>query len=315
MHYGDDGTISWGYNVPLNVDAVEWFKLLLLNDEDMKDHIRTSPQIMRAKEQLRRLNKTPVEAVTDYLRLLWEHVLACVTKELGQVSVKRTPFHVVLTVPAIWKSYASAKMREAARRAGITADRECGATTLKFITEPESAARATLADMGGRRIHVEDGDAITVVDCGGGTADLISYTIENAEPMSVSECVEGTGGLCGAIFLDQDFEALLKKKIGEPLWSSIPPADLKRMINLSWEHCIKQQFEGQTRDWTVDLPYQLFAAMQSGQLELKHEEIVKVFDNVMGQIEKLVKHQVDQVKEKLGKYPKVTIIRTPNITP
>jgi molecular chaperone DnaK (HSP70) len=54
---------------------------------------------------------------------------------------------VVITLPAIWPHYAQARMRKAARDAGILDDHVAGPTTLRFISEPEAAAIATLQDM------------------------------------------------------------------------------------------------------------------------------------------------------------------------
>lgn len=210
IHYGDNPkSNTWGYGVPLDAEPLQWFKLLLLHDDDLPDHLRHSPHIQRAKEMLAEQGKTATDVIADYLGLMWEHVLENVTRTLGKTAVNRTPFHVVITVPAIWKGYACARMREAASKAGILSERSCGITTLGFVSEPESAARATLADMDGRP-DLQRGDGITVVDCGGGTVvslscvsgrlprltyeqDIISYKIENPEPMSVSECVEGQG--------------------------------------------------------------------------------------------------------------------------
>lgn len=42
-------------------------------------------------------------------------------------------------------------------------------------------------------ILAQDGDTFVVADCGGGTADLISYKVIQAEPLIVKECVKGSG--------------------------------------------------------------------------------------------------------------------------
>ena len=39
----------------------------------------------------------------------------------------------------------------------------------------------------------QDEDTFVVVDCGGGTVDLISYKLIQAKPMIVKECVKGSG--------------------------------------------------------------------------------------------------------------------------
>jgi hypothetical protein len=37
------------------------------------------------------------------------------------------------------------------------------------------------------------GDTFVVADCGGGTADIISYEVVTISPMVVKECVKGQG--------------------------------------------------------------------------------------------------------------------------
>lgn len=48
--------------------------------------------------------------------------------------------------------------------------------------------------VGSSYIDCQVGDVITVVDCGGGTADLISYEVDQLIPtLEVTEVVPGTG--------------------------------------------------------------------------------------------------------------------------
>jgi len=42
-----------------------------------------------------------------------------------------------------------------------------------------------------------------------------------------------TGGLCGAVFLDQDFERWMSKRLGA-LWTQMTRSDLKKMVNDCW---------------------------------------------------------------------------------
>ena len=63
--------------------------------------------------------------------------------------------------------------------------------------------------------------------------------------------------MCGALFLDQDFEALMEERIGTDIWEQIPPEEIKTMMNQAWEHGIKQQFDGnepENKVWRVLLP-------------------------------------------------------------
>jgi molecular chaperone DnaK (HSP70) len=162
--------VAWGYGIG-DAEAAEWFKLLLLDEEDMDRRQRQSPQIRRARLLLQRAGKSPVQAVADYLRLLWAHAIGNITKDLGESAVEGLPFRIVLTVPAVWTQKAVSRMRQAADGAGILCRRTIGETTLHFVSEPEAAALATFDDLKERPNFQQD-DTFLVCDAGGGTVDL-----------------------------------------------------------------------------------------------------------------------------------------------
>lgn len=155
LHYGSGsrrGTdITWGYDISEEKEPIRWFKLLIVDEEDLPADVRYSPHIAKARQQLKEENKTPTEAISIYLRNLWNHSINVITRTVSKSLVNFSRFHVVITLPAIWPQYARARMREAAGLAGILQRRMAGDTTLTFVSEPEAAALATLADMSGRR--------------------------------------------------------------------------------------------------------------------------------------------------------------------
>jgi uncharacterized protein YxjI len=59
------------------------------------------------------------------------------------------------------------------------------------------------------------GDSFILCDAGGGTVDLISYTITVLHPiLKVEEAAGGTGALCGSTFLNRRFRDFLIRKLG-----------------------------------------------------------------------------------------------------
>lgn len=55
-----------------------------------------------------------------------------------------------------------------------------------------------------------------IVDAGGGTVDLITYRVDTLHPkFKIEEAVAGTGGACGAAFLDERFQRLLVTTLGQ----------------------------------------------------------------------------------------------------
>lgn len=162
----EDGRLMWGYMIPLDADPIRWFKLLLLRDEDLGEELRASEFLLRGRKMLRESNKTATDLIADYLGALWRHILDTIHKARRKSVIEALAFHVVITVPAIWKDYARQGMEEAARKSGICDTRPAGPTTLAFAPEPEAAALASLCESG-RSINA--GDVYVICDAGGGT--------------------------------------------------------------------------------------------------------------------------------------------------
>ncbi|KAK4198998.1 hypothetical protein QBC40DRAFT_282891, partial [Triangularia verruculosa] len=301
---------TWGYNIPGGTESIQWFKLLLLDDEDLQEHLKSAPQLANAKKRIKAMGLTPTQVIADYLRNLWSHALADVEKAMTTNFVRSTPFRIVVTVPAIWKSYTRERMREAVNMAGLLVSRDCGPTELDFVSEPEAAAIATFTTIKGRH-DIKVGTTITVVDAGGGTVDLISYQIVDTKRFAAKEAVEGTGALCGAIFLDQEFEMLVREHIDPKIWEQVPAEEIQEMMNQSWEHGIKQQFtlnHGSERLWKVRLPARVVELTGKPDITIPSSTIAEIFDHVVSKILDLVDDQVERLQEKTGSPPDFVIL-------
>ena len=89
---------------------------------------------------------------------------------------------------------------------------------LHILSEPEAAAVYALDVMDP---HVNEiGDTFVLCDAGGGTVDLISYSVIALKPgLKITEATPGTGLLCGSTFLNRKFEEFLEDKLGkQPGW-------------------------------------------------------------------------------------------------
>ena len=54
-----------------------------------------------------------------------------------------------------------------------------------------------------------------LVDAGGGTVDLISYTVTELRPLlKITEASPGSGSLCGSSYLNRMFQKIIKDKFG-----------------------------------------------------------------------------------------------------
>ncbi|WKT39350.1 hypothetical protein QSH57_001169 [Fusarium oxysporum f. sp. vasinfectum] len=311
--YDDKKGTSWGYSIPAREDALKWFKLLLLDSDDVPIMVSKSSQMRCAQKLLDKMRKDPVEVIACYLRKIWNHAIDSIQRTVGAELLQKSPFHVVITLPAIWPPYAQQRMKQAAKTSGILDARSCGETKLRFISEPEAAALATIKDLS-KRSTIKVGDAMVICDAGGGTVDLISYQIESISPFVVKECVKGDGGLCGGVFLDEQFLKLIKRKLAPGSWDNVTSAEEKKFLNECWEHGIKPQFSNQNRDWIVDLPDSCDVASSGRKLkrrktlELSSSDILSAYTPIVDKIEALIRRQTQAVKSKLGKSAKYIIL-------
>ncbi|CAG9936358.1 unnamed protein product [Clonostachys rosea f. rosea IK726] len=303
----EHGDVMWGYGIPADADPVRWFKLLLLQEEDLAPELRQSDFVLRARKMLRENNKTATDLIADYLKALWAHILNSIKKARSKTVIEALRFHVVITVPAIWKDYARTAMEEAAKKAGILDDRPAGSTTLAFAPEPEAAALATLCEKG--RVAKKD-DVFVICDAGGGTVDLISYRVGGLEPIELHEAVLGSGGLCGGIFIDEAFESICKARLGRQ-WSNLSQTGVKELMKDQWEYGIKPQFtpEDKNKEYIVAIPAEAFKngadqndlerkpVIKNGRIHFTSEDIEKAFAAVFADIVKLIDGQISKAKE------------------
>ena len=123
---------------------MKWFKLLLLNQEDLtKEAGGDTQQFKQTLGTLDTIGRdiSPVELVGLYLEKVWDHTYNSLKT---MIDIDNLPLRVAITVPAIWPHYAKSSMREAAKLAGITKHRAIGETTLITVEEPEAAALASV---------------------------------------------------------------------------------------------------------------------------------------------------------------------------
>ncbi len=147
-------TKQWGYLVSKDANPVRWFKLLLLEERDMKRDMKDSSIPLEASREKLRKHAGPgpgtvVDLIAEFLGNLWKHALEEIKYE---IDIEFLQIKVAITVPAIWPLYARQKMEEAAKKAGILNSRRIGATKLILVEEPEAAAVSTLFD---RRAYPE----------------------------------------------------------------------------------------------------------------------------------------------------------------
>lgn len=196
------GTSRWGHTIEPQENRLRYFKLLL---DTRQEFPHGSRQDLQA--DLLKTGKSATDIVTDYLTHLHKHVLHEITKRWGEHMVSTTKIEYVLSVPAVWSDAAKDCTLKAATKAGI-------GPAVSLMSEPEAAMIYCLKAgiIPQNNMHV--GDNYIVVDAGGGTVDLTTHEIVQIEPLELRESVHGTGGLCGAAFIDERFKALVRHRLG-----------------------------------------------------------------------------------------------------
>ncbi|KAI0437685.1 hypothetical protein F4803DRAFT_537506 [Xylaria telfairii] len=309
------GNIIWGHlEAGEHRNTIEWYKLLLLEEHDLQLHLKTSTHIKQARQSVEKTGKDVITVISDYLSKVWEHVLEDILRARGRQFVSTNPFHVVVTVPAIWQEHPIQGMEEALKKAGILNKRPgCPDTTHTFVSEPEAAALAAIYGHN-KYVNLEPGQTFVIADLGGGTVDLVSFRVQATRPqLALEEVVEGQGALCGAAFLDQAFLACLERKLEQKKskdrnlksWKQMHELERKRIIDIVWEKGIKRKyFDGQP-ERRIDLGAQ---GNRRPDVLLSRDDLNDIFDSVFEDISKLVKEQVEAIVEKTGNMPQFIVL-------
>jgi hypothetical protein len=147
--------IKWGFQFKPEETRLRCIKLFLDRSQKLPHFV--SP--LDTAAQLRKYNKTVMEAVSDYLGEIYKHTMETLTRRYGETFMSLTKVQFVLTVPAVWSDSAKDATLKAAEKAGMGKRHE-----LQLISEPEAAAVYTLKTI--QPNHLKIGDNFVVCDAG-----------------------------------------------------------------------------------------------------------------------------------------------------
>ncbi|KAF2639252.1 actin-like ATPase domain-containing protein [Massarina eburnea CBS 473.64] len=289
--------IKWGFQFKPEESRLRCIKLFL--DKTQKLPSFVSP--LETAAQLRQSQKTVMDAVCDYLTMIYKHTMETLSKRYGETFMSMTKVQFVLTTPAVWSDGAKDATLKAAEKAGMGSKGE-----VRLISEPEAAAVYTLKAIQPNNLHV--GDNFIVCDAGGGTVDLIAYKITQLQPLRVEESAVGTGGLCGSAFLNFRFEDHVKRRIGAEryAWMRSKKAKTWNMGIKYFEEFVKRNFnEEEEHDFEANVPFPGLpddeeAGLDSGFLVMSAEQVKEIFDPVVQEVIDLVEGQVQSIRNKGG---------------
>lgn len=237
--------------------------------------------------------KSEIDVAADYLFKLRQAMRNQLQKTLGEVfNREERNIRYFLTVPAIWNDAGKAATRAAAIQAGFLRDENDNRLTL--ITEPEAAAMFCSKT---GLLNLKIRDAVLIVDCGGGTVDLIAYEVEEETPFTVAECTAGSGDSCGSTALNRNFSNILRAKIRKmrlPDGSKTAGKVYAKCI-MDFENRIKADFRNNGQKWAVDVGIEAEfpeASIEEGYMTFTNEEILQCFEPVVNRILELVRNQI-----------------------
>lgn len=133
---------AWGFQVEPNQTSCSWTKLLLnASTEDNRN--RSGPNRNTGDTSMQRLppGMDAKQVCEDFLRELYKHMMADISKRLPVGVLQATPMDCWLTVPAVWSDKAQNATQAAAKAAGFGSR---AGDTISVISEPEAAAITVL---------------------------------------------------------------------------------------------------------------------------------------------------------------------------
>ncbi|KAI0010681.1 hypothetical protein F4779DRAFT_616315 [Xylariaceae sp. FL0662B] len=286
LRYLSNRQFEWGAQISHDVPAQEVLSLfkLGLEPEKFQDSVDVVGKVLTIQDV--------DQKITDYLSGLFEHLHHTIRQQIGAATLESLPLQFILTVPAIWSDRAKQRMMEAFERVSNLPHGH--STTL--LSEPEAAAIAAFKELDRHNMNV--GDSFLVLDAGGGTVDLITYTTKAMDPVvEVIEATEGTGDFCGSSRVNDRFIQFITSKLQhEEGWDE----DVLYHAVDRFDNSIKRRFtmSSLTKRETFFVPVpglglnRDIGLTRRGRFELRAENLHMFFEPDIIRIIQLVKEQI-----------------------
>ncbi|KAG0579405.1 hypothetical protein KC19_4G096100 [Ceratodon purpureus] len=253
---------------------------------------------------------TVTQVIADYLREIGARIMRHLRTKFGD-HLTMADVQWCVTVPSIWDDHAKKQMQVCVARGGLirSVDSPAGSPhPLSIVLEPEAASRACHRNMPDPELKV--GDRLLVANIGDETTDIFvqEWISETPNEYRVEEFAYSTGGRCGAMYVDVQFNKFLFAKI-QCLPQFLQESAMWEEIFKRWEE-IKCSFGDLVtigESFEIQLPSKLAAEWEEfdeehgnpprtsyDELELTHADIKAIFDPVVEQNLALIADQISR---------------------
>lgn len=260
--------------------------------------------------------KSPEEIVTDYLTKIYPY-LDKRLDEFGQEIRQRLPVDIVVTVPVNWSYGAKNSTLRAIRTAGFNKKNFPNLQDIIMVTEPEAAAiyTARYLKIEMQKDFLKVGECFVLCDAGGGTVDVVSYSVTRLEPtLELKQEGYPYSSKCGSTYIDTRFKQWLRGVLGERYFQQLDPNSRRSGISAISEgsrmrHVIKQfdphkkKFSSNSPSMKIDLPEPLNnitipGKVNQGELTITNAEMKSFFDPCVDGVIELYQGQLQQIERR-----------------
>ncbi|KDQ52423.1 hypothetical protein JAAARDRAFT_483334 [Jaapia argillacea MUCL 33604] len=253
---------------------VEWFKLHL------------SPQTLRLSladsERIQPLpqNKTVVDVLADFVSYLYrcarDHIQRTHAAGDQLFSSLQNQVEFVFGHPNGWGGMQQAQMRRAVVVAGLVPDMETGHSRVQFVTEGEASLHYCVHHGLSEMLTV--GSNVMILDAGGGTIDISSFSLSSTSPTVIKEVAPAECRLQGSVFVNRRaYVYLLEEKLKDSAFDD--PQDVEGIV----QHfeLIKRRFKSQNGPvfirFGTSRDHDPEVGITRGVLKLAEDEVARLF--------------------------------------
>ncbi|RGB28562.1 hypothetical protein C1646_796862 [Rhizophagus diaphanus] len=221
---------------------------------------------------------------------------------------------LVLTVSMEYLEKDEAIMRERVHDAKLVRNRS--SEKIQFITESEAAAIYCIKNELQKYKLLSTGEPFIIVDCGESVIDITTHKLVENNPLQLSEITTRVRDFCGSILIDKELITFLHEKYGiDPLLILSITDYLCRSGPLIFNnvcHHIKKTFAADNTEfyYTLDIEENFPSLLQNVSketreimeeinwlIDIKYNDIKKMFDTVIDRIIRLIHIQLSNNKE------------------